>query len=46
MLNQNYYGVGRVVAFCTKNGQTVYQNGKVYRIKKNGIWKEVRRKKN
>ncbi len=44
MLKQNYYGVGRVVAFCTKSGKTVFQDGKIYTAKKNGMWREQERK--
>jgi len=42
MLNTtNYYGPGHVVAFSSKSGNTVYQNGKMYRKNRNGTWKEI-----
>ena len=33
---------GTVVAFSTKSGNTVWQNGKLYTIKKNGMWREIK----
>lgn len=43
--NNTYYGPGRVVAFSTKSGKTVYWNGKAYRRNTNGKWDIIERDK-